>query len=669
MLINTYREQVGWVSPPSLGTWNLLGVATLVDGGQGILQLTPSIYGSLGLAWSRDVVDTGDLQISFIFSIDSYGADGMALLLTDPANGLTPVGESAGLEGGDLGYYPLNYYYPPRKGIPSTYAVVINTFPNYEFGDLSDNDILVNEVSADGYAASRRAGQDVYGITILKDGAPHRLDVSIRDKRISISLDGIAINSIQDVYLDNLPSAVRLGLSGATGGLYETHRVWNMVITSPGGVLVASPSTVSVTAVVNSASPVPVNVTLSNVGRGPLGQIQINPPPFPFVLVRVPSLLNRVLAPGDSLSFGLTVEPNLPSYAFYDSSLVVVTSKGPVAVPVKAGVFLSSGPYLQAPSSISLAAFPVGVSTSTTVDLTNQGGAPIRFLTGNSLIRSEDALISISPNYPALDGVVLLPAMTITIRFDVLPKREGQRALTWAINTTENQGVSSITFVINGFKPVGWVSPPSLGTWNLIGTAILLDGGVLQLTPNRPDPIGLGIAWSPDVVNTTDLQVSFTFSAEYYGADGLALLLTDPANGLNAIGGEGGGALGYFPGSTAKGINSTHAVVINTYYNREYGDIYDNDILVNEVSADGYTGYVRAGQYIYSTYLKDGRPHRLDVTIRNKQISIALDGYALYAIQNFPLENLPEKVRLGFSGGIGGLQEYHKVWNVAITSN
>jgi len=223
-----------WIAPPSLGQWSILRDASLLNNSYGVLRLTTNTAVQLGIGWCPVLVPTARLRIIFSFRInplpDEWGADGMALLFTDPAYGFTADGLGSG---GGLGFVPDDRYPEDSRGIPNTYGLVLNTYFNPEHGDISENDVHVTRVANNGYNYTRIAGEDVTSqLGRLQSGAVFTADISIIAKVLSVRINGKAIPSLQNVALSALPSRVQMGFSGSTGGATSVHDVFNVIITA-----------------------------------------------------------------------------------------------------------------------------------------------------------------------------------------------------------------------------------------------------------------------------------------------------------------------------------------------------------------------------------------------------------------------------------------------------
>mmetsp|Transcript_39743 Transcript_39743/g.64452 ORF Transcript_39743/g.64452 Transcript_39743/m.64452 type:complete len:1174 (+) Transcript_39743:45-3566(+) len=433
---------------------------------------------------------------------------------------------------------------------------------------------------------------------------------------------------------------------------------------SRGPLLKASTSLVDLGSLgANSSAPSPVSVQFLNLGSSSLTIRQVSIPSSPFALIGVPSK-GFVLASRASVSIGVTLSSTRTAGSFL-SNFTVSSSGGNVTIQVKA--VIARSPLLSVNSTIQFGSLTVGTYIARSFTVKNTGGIPLQFL--KSKPPAGNAVTILPPGID--EGFSLNPGKSLTVRLYVLARAVGRQQEQWIINTNDNIGLRNITFVYTGIIPVGWVSPPSLGTWNtLVDARLLSDGtGILRLTPAQGDR--KGVSWSRDLVNTQNTVVSFSFSAQEAGADGLALLLSDPANGVNAQAGGGGGSIAFLPcpGCGTLGIPRTVGVILNTYNNPDLGDISANDVLVNQVSDDGTFANLIAGQNVDSIATLDVGPlHTLKVVITRKRISVTLDGIALSEITDVLLQDLPPLVRLGFSGATGGEVGQHQVWNVKITS-
>jgi hypothetical protein len=170
-------------------------------GSDGVLVGSYPTNWQVGSALLRSTLPATNLTISFTFSIGSgSGADGMALVLLDPATATTAVGTT----GGGLGAYGL-------KGL----VLEFDTFNNGS-GDPSSNHIALADsatgstyVSASSIPTLNNAGE--FDAELVKTG-----------DTLTFYLDGALV--FTHTLSTSFPwTTTRVGLTAATGGLNNYH--------------------------------------------------------------------------------------------------------------------------------------------------------------------------------------------------------------------------------------------------------------------------------------------------------------------------------------------------------------------------------------------------------------------------------------------------------------
>jgi hypothetical protein len=194
---------VSAVGSPVNGGWQLNGDATIAGGA---LRLTPAAEQQVGTAfWPQPMDATKDLTIEFDATIaGGTGADGLAMILADPASGATAT--SVGTGGGALGF----------GGIPGV-AVGLWTLPWSTIG-ISDG------LDPDEWQTLNLLGTAPV-IAPLQD-TTHRVRVVLSGGMLTATIDGVTVARAVDV-----PDAVLLGFSAATGGLTNRHEITDLHVT------------------------------------------------------------------------------------------------------------------------------------------------------------------------------------------------------------------------------------------------------------------------------------------------------------------------------------------------------------------------------------------------------------------------------------------------------
>jgi hypothetical protein len=193
------------VPDPAAGGWTLNGSSTIAGSR---LQLTTATPDQRGSAFYPTPLSIGTgLTVEYDATIDSgSGADGLAMILGDPARGATPT--SLGGGGGSLGF----------GGIPG-WAVGLATFPSSAVG-ISDG--------AQAGAWQTLNWRTTQSLLMPLQNTTRRVRVTITRTSITATVDGGATVT-QAVAL---PAQVLLGFSAATGGLTNRHAVGDVRVTA-----------------------------------------------------------------------------------------------------------------------------------------------------------------------------------------------------------------------------------------------------------------------------------------------------------------------------------------------------------------------------------------------------------------------------------------------------
>uniref|UniRef100_UPI00338F5A1A lectin-like domain-containing protein n=1 Tax=Svornostia abyssi TaxID=2898438 RepID=UPI00338F5A1A len=193
------------------------------------------------------------------------------------------------------------------------------------------------------------------------------------------------------------------------------------------------------------------------------------------------------------------------------------------------------------------------------------------------------------------------------------------------------------------------IPDPTAGGWQLNGTSSIA-GGTLQLTPAASD--ARGSAFYPSAVDVgSGITVEFDATiADGTGADGLAMVLADPARGATATSlGGGGGSLGF---GGIPGI----AVGLSTYPSSAVG-----------ISDGALTGAWQTLNWVSTAQLLtplQNTTKRVKVTITRTTVTAVVDG----GVTVTKAMAVPERVLVGFSAATGGLTNRHAVKNVSVAA-
>jgi hypothetical protein len=236
----------------------------------------------------------------------------------------------------------------------------------------------------------------------------------------------------------------------------------------------------------------------------------------------------------------------------------------------------------------------------------------------------------------------------------------------WSLNPADDLGVRNVTFTAH-VVPSGPLPPTSATSWTLNGTATRTSSpnpASLRLTPPTTASVA-GSTFFAKPVPSRYLHVRFdAWIGGGTGADGLALVLADPAKTTPTALGIGGGGLGY------SGISGV-AIALDTYHNTanpssNFVGISNGptspgaDLLkwaavssaippLETIHPAPPTGYLRT---------------HVDVQIANNLANVTVGGSP--ALVDVPVL-LPPNVLVGFTGGSGGNTDEHTVTNVNVT--
>jgi hypothetical protein len=199
---------VGVAGAPALaGGGFVASGAAAISGDEAVLTTAAATVA--GSVFWPDAFAAEGLTISFDAAMSGgSGADGMALVLADPAQGATA--HSLGATGGGLGY----------SGIPGI-AVGLDTFQNAS--DPSNNFVGI-ATGAHGDAITWAATTSF--VPDLRAAVRH-VTVTLRGGTVTVFVDGLPVLSRAVA----VPSRVLVGLTAATGGFTDRHAVSNLSIT------------------------------------------------------------------------------------------------------------------------------------------------------------------------------------------------------------------------------------------------------------------------------------------------------------------------------------------------------------------------------------------------------------------------------------------------------
>ncbi len=207
-IVSADLTAAGMIPGQAATGWRRNGAARLVDGA---LELTPATANQRGTAFWPAPVDARRLDVTFdALLTGGTGADGLALVLADPARGATPA--ALGATGAGLGF----------SSIPG-WAAALVTWKNNgvaaPFAGVSDG-------PTPGKPGLPRWVATTRDVPPLRTATPSRVRVRIVDGELRLSVNGVQ----RLVTPVALPDRVLVGFSGSTGGSTDRHVVSNASI-------------------------------------------------------------------------------------------------------------------------------------------------------------------------------------------------------------------------------------------------------------------------------------------------------------------------------------------------------------------------------------------------------------------------------------------------------
>ncbi|KAM9965225.1 hypothetical protein ACTFIW_005035 [Dictyostelium discoideum] len=181
------------------------------EGGDMIIQLTPSSTLQVGSIWSRKkvTIDNG-FQCEFTFNVSRGGADGFAFILQ--TNGINEIM----LCGGELGYNQM------ANGV---IAIEFDTHCNQGMGDPCSNHISIQgQTPNQSLSTYHQYSLGYYNLIQINDGVDKHVKIiyNSEKKEIEILVDGkIILKGVKIPY--TFPKYAYFGFTGATGYEKQIH--------------------------------------------------------------------------------------------------------------------------------------------------------------------------------------------------------------------------------------------------------------------------------------------------------------------------------------------------------------------------------------------------------------------------------------------------------------
>ena len=609
--------------------WQRNGSAT-VSGAA--VQLTPATSAQAGSVIYTTAQASAALRVCFTADIGTgTGADGMALLLLNPAAG----GGALGATGSGLGFGGL-----------AGYAVALDTYDS-GIGDPSANFVgIADSGTADAlhYLSTSTA------IPVLHNGGPRQVEVAVVSGRLQVKVAGV---QVLDTAV-SLPANVLVGFSAGTGGVTDRHlvsavKVGSGVAPSPAFLAVA-PTSVAFGSLTTGTSTT-ANVVLTNTGASSLTLSAVTLPAAPFSAVAPVLTTGTVIPAGGSVTQVVRFSPTAVGSA--SGSLVVTpnTGQGAITVPLSGSGVAPSPAFLAvAPTSVAFGSLTTGTSTTANVVLTNTGASSLT-LSAVTLPAAPFSAVA-----PVLTTGTVIPAggsVTQVVRFS--PTAVGSAS--GSLVVTPNTGQGAITVPLSGSGVAPSSSCPdtlpavTAAGWQRNGSATV-SGAAVQLTPATSAQAGSVIYTTAQA--SAALRVCFTADiGTGTGADGMALLLLNPAAGGGALGATGSG-LGF-------GGLAGYAVALDTY-DSGIGDPSANFVGIADSGTADALHYLSTSTAI--PVLHNGGPRQVEVAVVSGRLQVKVAGVQVLDTA----VSLPANVLVGFSAGTGGVTDRHLVSAVKVGS-
>lgn len=313
----------------------------------------------------------------------------------------------------------------------------------------------------------------------------------------------------------------------------------------------------------------------------------------------------------------------------------VGTAGGGLGFAGLAGVAVSFQTYPQA-----------GVNSHNFVAIeTSTAGGKATFLASTTKVpdlraHSRDVVVSVNGSTlgVAIDGTNVLSTAVAAIKPTALV---GFSAGTGSV--TDVHAITDVQVVTGRTAMPG----PATGGWSINGSTTR-NGGTVQLTAAVNSQAGTAIYATP--VPIANLRANFTVQiGGGSGADGLTLMLLDPAIAGPSSVGRSGGGLG-FAGLTGA------AVCFVTY---PQGGINSSNFAGIETGTGAGAKFVSSSTALPN--LRSGT-HEVTVTVASGKLVVTIDGKALLSTA----VGVPTTALVGFSAATGGKNDVHAVSNLHI---
>ncbi len=372
----------------------------------------------------------------------------------------------------------------------------------------------------------------------------------------------------------------------------------------------------------------------------------VTAPTGDFSSSSLPSV-GQIIAPGASITVPVTYAPS--SAGTVAGSLVVQTADSTATVTLAGAGETGVAHMTLAPTQLDFGNVPLGSSKTLSFVVSDTGNIPMTITKAKA--PSGDFLAA----FPLGEGQLIDTDTPITQQVVYTPSALGPNSGTYQITSDDGQGALTVTLTGTGIAAGvgGSVPDPSLGGWTVNGAAVVGAGGAV-LTPAVTNKAG-SVVW-PTPVASSGLDVTFTsVIGGGTGADGLALVLLDPAHSTPSSLGVVGSGLG-FGGLTGLAVAlDTHQGTGNPSAN--FVGVSDGALpsvakmnVLHWLATSSAIGKLRTGSHV------------VHVVVSGGQLVVSVDGVQVINVA----VTLPPSVLIGFSGGTGGSTDVHTISNTTI---
>jgi len=495
-----------------------------------------------------------------------------------------------------------------------------------------------------------------FGKVVLGDSASRTVTISAHQASTITAISSSSLEFTVGTPDRALPAALQPGETisvpvwfsptarGGVGAALNVHTAVGVAFAalsgsgmSPEPLLVGDTPIVSFGGVVTGGT-LTSSATFSNEGAQPLMITDVSFPDAPFSVSGLPQP-GTVLGSGESITVSVSFSPT--TVGDFGSAVALKSTGGDVSVLLSGS---SQAPGQLVVSTLQLDAGELASSKTRTLafTLSNTGGSIVTITKSKPPIRGSFIAQTVLD-----EGTKIAPGDTVTEVVTFAPAAEGLVDDVWLINGDDASGIKNVVFTGTG---VAGTPALSGGRFVANGSATIT-GDTAVLTP--AENFQAGTVFWPDALASDGLTISFDATiGPGSGADGLTLVLADPARGATpaSVGGTGGG-LGY------TGIPGV-MLGLDTFKNA----LDPSSNLVGLApSGDGDT----IDWTVTFAELPDLRaaPHHVTLEVRNTTVIVFLDG--LQVLQSaMPVAS---QVLVGFTAGTGGAADIHAISNLSIT--